>query len=660
MAGIDYTIPQQFKGIQVESPINAMAQAMQLRNLQESSEMNALRRREYQRAREEEEAVRNWFASGKKLDSPEALNELYARAPGAAANIEKSMLERGKTAAEIGYKKAQTAGEDIKTQRERLDFTERALYKSTTPAAAIGHINQAVTLGYLTPDAAEQMKASVPNDPNQFQSWRMNLLTHSLSAKDLLDRLESQQDLEYAAAVTKAVETYAPIPSREEFFGLQPKVAPTAASTAAPTSSVSATTPVPTPDTTVVTRSADVVAPTTAPSTNAASQPNSEPIVLGESFVDYKTKAILNNRGHIPDQDTYFAAQDHLARQASESAAKATAAPTTTTPTTTTTTTPPPAPGEDRALDPVELISGFKGIDSQAADLYKLALTVKNPDARAQLNKIADEIQKRSQLTGEFFNVDRAEQIITELEKNKTPENVRRIAALRGAIKAANLGKGTNVTVVTDKQQTEFEKKLGAGQAEKLLEDKAKAEDARDMLDTVRIGRDILKSGVITGAGADFFVGLNQALKTAGVDFGYADASANSQAYSANMAQNVGKLIKLFGAGTGLSDADRAYAEKMAGGKIALDKKALEKILDIQDRASRNVIKRYNKKAAGIKTNIPLEVEIEAENASPAPAPKPAGTLNKLSSEDKQALDWANANPKDPRSAQIKQRLGVK
>ena len=30
-----------------------------------------------------------------------------------------------------------------------------------------------------------------------------------------------------------------------------------------------------------------------------------------------------------------------------------------------------------------------------------------------------------------------------------------------------------------------------------------------------------------------------------------------------------------------------------------------------------------------------------------------------LSQQDKQALDWANANPKDPRSAKIKQRLGV-
>ena len=34
-------------------------------------------------------------------------------------------------------------------------------------------------------------------------------------------------------------------------------------------------------------------------------------------------------------------------------------------------------------------------------------------------------------------------------------------------------------------------------------------------------------------------------------------------------------------------------------------------------------------------------------------------TPKPLSAEDKQALDWANANPKDPRSAKIKQRLGV-
>jgi len=166
-------------------------------------------------------------------------------------------------------------------------------------------------------------------------------------------------------------------------------------------------------------------------------------------------------------------------------------------------------------------------------------------------------------------------------------------------------------------QQNAFEGELGKGQAKSIIENRAVAQDAASIIETVNTGRDILKGKIITGAGADFFVNFNQALKTAGVDFGYADAAANSQAYAANMAQNVGKIIKQFGAGTGLSDADRQYAEKMAGGKITLDAKALNKILDINERAARNVITRHNKDVAGIKTNIPLTVDMPAKRAEP-------------------------------------------
>jgi hypothetical protein len=35
------------------------------------------------------------------------------------------------------------------------------------------------------------------------------------------------------------------------------------------------------------------------------------------------------------------------------------------------------------------------------------------------------------------------------------------------------------------------------------------------------------------------------------------------------------------------------------------------------------------------------------------------GEARGMSADDKQALDWANANPNDPRAAQIKQRLGM-
>jgi hypothetical protein len=126
-----------------------------------------------------------------------------------------------------------------------------------------------------------------------------------------------------------------------------------------------------------------------------------------------------------------------------------------------------------------------------------------------------------------------------------------------------------------------------------------------------------MKSGMITGAGADFLVNLNQGLKTVGIDAGFADASANSQAFAANMAGNVGKLIKQFGAGTGLSDADREFAKDMAGGRIALDAKAINRILDINEKAARNTVTRHNKDVEGVKTNIPLKVEMPAASAMP-------------------------------------------
>lgn len=187
-------------------------------------------------------------------------------------------------------------------------------------------------------------------------------------------------------------------------------------------------------------------------------------------------------------------------------------------------------------------------------------------------------------------------------------------------VRIAQAGRSmTNINMPA--QEKAFESELGKGQAERLLKSKVAAEDAAQILQTNQVGRDILKSGAITGAGANFFVGLNNALKQGGVDFGYADAAANSQAYAANMAQNVGKLIKQYGAGTGLSDADRDFATQAAGGKITLDEKAIRKILDINDRAANNVIDKHNKDVRGVKTNIPLTVEKPTfERAAPSPA----------------------------------------
>lgn len=179
------------------------------------------------------------------------------------------------------------------------------------------------------------------------------------------------------------------------------------------------------------------------------------------------------------------------------------------------------------------------------------------------------------------------------------------------------------VSVKLPEQEREFEKALGGGQAKKLLEDKAAAEDAASIISTVQQGRQLLQGGMITGFGADALTQIGAALNQAGFNFAE-DAVANTQAFTANMAQNVGRIIKQFGAGTGLSNADRDYAEKMAGGKVTLDRKAIERILDINERAARNVISLHNKRAASVKTNVPLTVEAPASAAPGRGGPPPA------------------------------------
>jgi hypothetical protein len=182
----------------------------------------------------------------------------------------------------------------------------------------------------------------------------------------------------------------------------------------------------------------------------------------------------------------------------------------------------------------------------------------------------------------------------------------------------------TNVNV-TNRQESAFESGLGSAQAKKAIEDKAVADDARNIISTVQEGRRLLSSGVITGFGADYLTSFGAALNQVGINFAE-DKVANTQAFTANMAANVGRIIKQFGAGTGLSNADREYAEKMAGGKVTLDRKAIERILDINERAARNVIALHNKNVSNVKTNIPLTVEMPETPAAPAATPAAASS----------------------------------
>jgi hypothetical protein len=212
-------------------------------------------------------------------------------------------------------------------------------------------------------------------------------------------------------------------------------------------------------------------------------------------------------------------------------------------------------------------------------------------------------------------------------------------------IRIAQASRAPGTTVNVGAGEKEFEKELGKGKAKIIENGYTAAQDAVAITDTINTGRQLLSQGMVTGAGAEYLVNFGQALKQVGIDIS-SDATSNSQAYAAAMANNVGRIIKLFGAGTGLSNADREYAEKMAGGKITLDERALRRILDINEKLARDTITRHNANVDKFGAGDELKINL--------PPSLPSTSSNQ------QALEWARQNRGDPRAAEILRRLGAR
>lgn len=178
----------------------------------------------------------------------------------------------------------------------------------------------------------------------------------------------------------------------------------------------------------------------------------------------------------------------------------------------------------------------------------------------------------------------------------------------------------TNVTV-DQRGPVAFETELGKGAGMDLLARRTSAQDAADTIRTTQEGLKLLDAGMITGKFADFKLGAGKALQQIGINLA-PDPIANTEAFVASQGANVGRIIKMFGSGTGLSNADREYAEKIVAGKIELNEESLRRIMDINMRGSRNVIKRYNADASQVRKGVvPFDLNVEEPmNAELSPA----------------------------------------
>jgi hypothetical protein len=98
--------------------------------------------------------------------------------------------------------------------------------------------------------------------------------------------------------------------------------------------------------------------------------------------------------------------------------------------------------------------------------------------------------------------------------------------------------------------------------------------------------------GIISGVRA----GDRLAMQKMAQLFGVSDTSKieNTETFRAAMKPAVLEIVKGLGSGQGISNADRTFAEKAAGGDIELNEGSIRRILDIAERSAKHKIDQHN------------------------------------------------------------------
>lgn len=158
------------KPIELTNPMNAYAQLEQLRGAQQQNALAQMQMQEYERARGEEEQLRNYLAKKPDLTSAEGQASLLTQFGKTGRETLKSLGE---------FQKAQTdeASRRAKLVTDKLSMYRSALANVDTPQAAAEWVQSQ----YVDPDIKdtvsrlaplERALGNIPQDPRAFAQWQ--------------------------------------------------------------------------------------------------------------------------------------------------------------------------------------------------------------------------------------------------------------------------------------------------------------------------------------------------------------------------------------------------------------------------------------------------------------------------------------------------------
>lgn len=178
---------------------------------------------------------------------------------------------------------------------------------------------------------------------------------------------------------------------------------------------------------------------------------------------------------------------------------------------------------------------------------------------------------------------------------------------------------GAPRTTITMPSEKKFSEAIGTAAAGRLDTYRNNADSAVRTIETSRQLTPLLDDPkFISGTFADAKLALARA---AGIDV------ASTEAYFAGIGQQVAERITAFGAGTGLSDADREFAKSIAGGNPVTTAEGIRRIIRINNESARSVINKYNTERERLSEKSPEVLDYYPE-ISVSRQIKREGTLN--------------------------------
>jgi hypothetical protein len=139
---------------------------------------------------------------------------------------------------------------------------------------------------------------------------------------------------------------------------------------------------------------------------------------------------------------------------------------------------------------------------------------------------------------------------------------------------------------------TMAEKIMGEGVAN-LSSGREAANKAVVSIESIDTSLDNLDN-MFTGYGATFRMDVARAARVAGIDLAEVDQIENTEQYASLAGARVADYITNLGAGTGLSDKDREFAEKVVAGDIGMSPETMRGLLTIIRKQNVRTIDQYN------------------------------------------------------------------